>query len=159
LDVNGDGKTDILQFREGKVYVYGLNDDNSSIDLLWQLSDSRIKLDFKILPGDYNGDGKADFLVPVADNSSVFTLFMSKGNGFQVYGNTTYPFKYKKYNIDNYPSSVNGYDLIPVDINGDNKTDIIDFQNITYENGLNGSQVIKLYQNIVSSTSDAKPYF
>src|SRR5690606_13176052 len=131
LDVNADGKTDLIQFREGKAYVYGLNADNTSLDLLWSTSDSRIKMDFKILPGDYNGDGKADFLIPTAKNSTVFSLFMSTGSGFKVYGNTAYPFMYKEYDVDNYPSTVKGYDLIPIDINGDNRTDIIDFQNTT----------------------------
>ena len=33
--------------------------------------------------GDYNGDGKIDFVIPQADNTDSWSFFFSKGNDFQ----------------------------------------------------------------------------
>jgi hypothetical protein len=63
-DVNGDGRTDILQIREGILYAYSLNSATNLIQLLWETTDSRIKAAYPILQGDYNGDGKTDFYDP-----------------------------------------------------------------------------------------------
>ncbi|MEK6154535.1 FG-GAP-like repeat-containing protein [Flavobacteriaceae bacterium 3-367] len=144
LDVNGDGKTDILQFREGKVSVYALNPTNTTLQLLWETTDSRIKLEFPILPGNFNGDGKADFIIPNANNDNRFWTFTSKGNGF-FKEERQYPFKFKKPDYAN--GTLKAFELVPVDFNGDGKTDIIDYNTITYDNGTNGEQSLKLHQN------------
>ncbi len=147
MDVNGDGKTDILQFREGKVYVYGLNDANTSLQLLWQTTNSDIKIDYPIMPGDYNGDGKSDFMIWKGASRLHFSTFLSKGNGFDI-DSEYYPFGYESNYIEN--GTYYGYDLIPVDINGDGKTDIIDYSTETYDNNSNGKQTIKAYINRTS---------
>lgn len=144
MDVNGDGKTDILKFSNGKVEAYSLNIYNSNITLLWQMNDSDIDLDFPIMPGDYNGDGKTDFMIPRGNNSFSFAVFLSEGNGFDK-KTVTQPFEYKH---TDYDGTLYGYNLIPVDINGDNKTDIIDYQTITSNNSSNGTQSITVYQNL-----------
>ncbi len=149
MDVNGDGKTDILRFLDGKVEVYTLNTNNSFV-LLWQTTDTDIDLDFPVMPGDYNGDGNMDFMIPRGNNSSSFAVFMSEGNGYDK-NNITYPFEFKYSDIAG--STNYGYNLIPVDINGDNKTDILDYQTVTYDSNSNGTQMLAVYANRDSGTS------
>ncbi|MEH6681043.1 MAG: RHS repeat-associated core domain-containing protein [Sediminicola sp.] len=157
MDVNGDGKTDILQFREGKVYVYSLNSANSSLQLLWETTDSRIKMDHPILPGDYNGDGKSDFMIATADNSSTFVVFLSGGNNFIPFQKAQ-PFVYKETDY-NGQGTLYGYNLVPVDINGDGRTDIIDYRTVTYNSSSSGTQSINLYENRQSTYANNGPLF
>jgi len=142
-DVNGDGKTDILHITEGKIYVYNL-DNNGNLQQLWQLTDPLIKLDFPLLLGDYNGDGKTDFMIPHAVGSKKFYTFLSTGNSFTK-GSYFYQFTYREYLQSG--STIYGYNLIATDINGDGRTDIIDYQTTTYNNSTNGTQKILTYHN------------
>ncbi|MEM9361245.1 MAG: RHS repeat-associated core domain-containing protein [Bacteroidota bacterium] len=156
-DVNGDGKTDLVRFKDGLVEVYGLNHANNSLDLLWSKSDSVIDLDRPILPGDYNGDGKFDFMVPTANNSYQYAMFLSTGTGY--YKNQAFqPFQYKETDY-NGQGTLYGYNLIPVDINGDSRTDIIDYRTTTYNNSSNGYQVFTVYHNAKPLGSGAFPDF
>ncbi len=157
-DVNGDGKTDILQIREGKIYVYTL-DNNDNLQLLWQTNDSKIKLEFPLLLGDYNGDGKTDFMIPHADNSNTFYMYLSSGTRFILGSNQSYPFTYKKTNWDGNNGVLYGYNLIPLDVNGDGRTDIINYTTTTYNNSSNGTQSIHLYENSKSNYSNTFPKF
>ncbi len=154
-DVNGDGKTDILQFAQGKVYVYSLNSDNS-LQLLWSFSDSRIKLQFQALLGDYNGDGKTDFMLPFGADSSNFAMFRSTGEQF-VKTEKTFPFTYRLSTTATSPVST--YNLIPTDMNGDGRTDILEYTTYTNNNGANGSQTLKVYGNSASPSSGLTPEF
>ena len=159
-DFNGDGKTDLMHVVNGKLYVYSL-DNNNNLSLLWQTTDSKIKLDKPFLLGDYNGDGKTDFLHPLAVNSKVFRSFTSTGSEFKRI-NVTQKFKYQKTNWDGYDGVLTGHNLIPVDINGDGKTDIIDYTTVTYNEREKpwwwpsswpwpdtppGTQTVKIYNN------------
>lgn len=144
MDVNGDGKTDILQFREGKVYVYGLNETNTSLQLLWQENHTDIKMAYPILPGDYNGDGKSDFMIWKGPHRLHFSMFLSMGDDFDVSSDNR-SFGYESNYIEN--GIYYGYDLIPVDVNGDGKTDIIDYSTKTYSNSTPGEQTIRVRLN------------
>ncbi len=144
LDVNGDGKTDILQFKPGKVHVYSLNGSNSHLELLWTKENIYIKSNGKpILTGDFNGDGKSDFMTPISAQNKNFVLFESLGNGFNNFIFDP-PFEYKITDFDS-EGTLKGYSLVPVDINGDGRTDIIDYETTTYDNGSNGTETIKVY--------------
>ena len=156
MDVNGDGRTDILQFQEGKVYVYSLN-DNNYLQLLWETQDTRIDLDYRPMPGDYNGDGKTDFMVATANNSQTFATFLSTGIGF-IKSEKLQPFEYKA-RYDNGQGTFYGYDLIPLDVNGDGRTDIIDYKTVTYNGNTNGTQYVYLYQNTAPGSTDPNPAF
>lgn len=142
-DFNGDGKTDLFHVTNGKLYVYSLNNTNNLV-LLWEQVDAGIKITDPILLGDYNGDGKTDFISPTNNNSNLFTIFISTGTTFK---NETYqqPFTYKK-SIQN-GSVMSGYNLVPLDVNGDGKTDIVEYNTIT-NNGSDGTQTIKVYNNL-----------
>ncbi|WP_177735696.1 polymorphic toxin type 23 domain-containing protein [Flavobacterium inviolabile] len=121
-DFNGDGKTDIL-FIDGNnanysAKVYTLNSDNQLV-LLWS---TVIKNPTKIvLFGDYNGDGKTDFMLPNgnASSSSYWYKYTSTGTAF-IEENQSYPgLEYWT------PYGIDIYHYIPSDINNDGKTDIL----------------------------------
>lgn len=162
-DFNGDGKTDLIHITNGKLYIYTLT-NNNQLSLLWSVTDSGITLTDPLLFGDFNGDGKTDFLDPIANGSYSFRTFISTGTAF-VQETKTQPFKYQKttYQPHIFPgySAFNGYNLIPLDINGDGKTDIIEYNTTTYNNGANGVQTVKIYNNQGqhSNYSDAQVNF
>lgn len=147
VDFNGDGKTDILHFHNGWVKVYSLNGNNGQIVEIASLTDSNINLDKIILPGDYNGDGKADFVIPVSVGSTQWKFYISKGNGFYTYTKEIHQgLTYKK------PSQSGGnwqeYQYIPNDFNGDGKTDIIQHFVLTpYSSSAWANEIIALYSN------------
>jgi YD repeat-containing protein len=154
MDMNGDGKTDVVHLTEGRINVYTLNSLDNLV-LLWQTIDPRIKMIYQPMVGDYNGDGKIDFMYPTANNSSLFALFLSTGISL-IKTENTYPFVYK---LSSLSSTTNTYNLLPVDTNGDGKTDVVDYRTTTYNNSLNGTQTLVLYTNIFSTSSAALPAF
>lgn len=120
-DFNGDGKSDILHFKNGKVYVYGINDSNQLIQLCSVTTDSAIVVNSTrvIMIGDYNGDGKVDFIVPQAAGSTTYNKFTSTGAGFiktiQTYSSFTY----------NQSTTTTTYHYLTTDYNNDGKTDLL----------------------------------
>lgn len=149
-DFNGDGKSDLVHITNGKLNIYTLNNNNNQLSLLWSVNDLGITTSDPLLFGDFNGDGKTDFLDPVANGSYSFRTFLSTGTTF-VQETKNQPFKYQKttyqpHPISNY-SAFYGYNLVPLDVNGDGKTDIIEYNTTTYNNGLNGVQTVKIYNN------------
>ncbi|MEA1785778.1 FG-GAP-like repeat-containing protein [Arenibacter sp. GZD96] len=154
-DVNGDGKTDFLHVSAGKVQAYTLTSTNG-IQLLWTTTDTRIRTDYPILLGDYNGDGKTDFMTPTALNSGTFALFSSMGSGF-VKNEIAYPFQFKPSTTATSP--VTTYTLVPTDINGDGRTDMLEYKTVTNNDGLNGSQTVSMYYNTFSTLAAVTPAF
>ena len=84
-DFNGDGKTNILHISGKNYYVYELNSDNY-LTLLFQGNNNKFATNLPILIGDYNGDGKADFMMPSAstgNDRNLFVHFYSTGTSFK----------------------------------------------------------------------------
>jgi len=153
FDVNGDGKTDILHFKNGMVSVYSLN-NNNQLELLWKTPDTDLKPVQSILPGDYNGDGKMDFIISKSTglNATEFVKFLSKGNGFEKF-TQTYSFN----NLGVYETStgITTATNIPVDVNGDGKTDIVRVTG-NYGKAANSAGTnIVVYNNTGSTFSNA----
>lgn len=154
-DADGDGKTDIIQVKKGKVYVYGFT--GSYLRLLWTVTDSRIRKDnFPIYLGDYNGDGKIDFMAPTTANSNSFTLFRSTGTTF-IATTGTQPFYFRLSNTTYSP--VTTYNLVPSDINGDGRTDMLEYKTVTNNNGTGGEQQLTMYTNSFSTSLSVTPRF
>ena len=130
-DFNDDGKSDIYVFDTGSVKVYSLN-DNNQFYLLFQttINDPNIILDRPILMGDYNGDGKTDFMVPKAFDSANWYKYMSTGSSFVKEEKTGLIFKQN--------DSFNTFNYFAIDFNNDSKTDLIcekSFENTTRTQG------------------------
>ena len=154
-DFNGDGKTDIFHFTEGKVLVYSL-DQNSNLQLLHTEIDSNIKMSYPILLGDYNGDGKTDFMIPTAHDSSYWRSYTSKGNSMLVnhkWANINYKDNYSLSGTHN-SGGVNitnplyEFNFIAQDFNGDGKTDILRHHIATSEDDTDTHEKIQLFSNI-----------
>ena len=90
FDFNGDGKDDMLFPIDvnGNYRVIGFNysDNNTKIEtqLLWSGKfDNGNIFEKQLVWGDFNGDGKIDVMIPDADGSTNWTMYIAKGNGFQ----------------------------------------------------------------------------
>lgn len=141
IDFNGDGKSDFLIFDIGFVRVYTLDNANKLV-LLFQntIADAGIALDKPILMGDYNGDGKTDFVIPEAVNEDSWNFYFSTGTTFNklstAIGIAYYGYEVGYFGVVGYPFdtySLNETAFIANDYNGDGKTDILFQQNLTVE--------------------------
>ena len=138
-DVDGDGKSDLMVFDQGNVKVYYLNNNNQLIQMTNQ-PDTNILSDKPRYMGDFNGDGKTDFVIPQADNTDSWSFFFSKGNGFQKIttsiGLPYYIANGGYFGVVGFSSrtySLNEKSYLMNDFNGDGKTDILFQQNLTVE--------------------------
>lgn len=150
-DFNGDGKSDFYVFETGFVKIYSLNENNNLI-LLYQNTVSDPIISFftpnvgtgggtsvkPILMGDYNGDGKTDFMIPNAADSTIWYKYMSTGTSIIKQSKTfaTLPFKTGTYTYG------------AADYNNDNKADLLITRtyNIT-NNGLTGQMEMEYVVN------------
>jgi len=74
MDIMGNGKTNIIHIANEVIYIYQMN-DNSQLQLLYSYRNSHISKERAPIIGDYNGDGKMDFLFPIENyNDNFFTI-------------------------------------------------------------------------------------
>jgi hypothetical protein len=135
-DYNGDGKTDFIRQEKGgwdddtiasfQIYVsrgdgyFDIITPESGVYQDW------LRFDYgaNIIPGDFNGDGKTDFIRQEKggwddETSNSFNIYFSKGDG---------NFDIITPNIQDYQTFLRfdpGSNIIPGDYNGDGKTDFI----------------------------------
>jgi len=107
-----------------------------------------------VLIGDYNGDGKTDFITPRYGGvtnplgSDQFATFLSKGNGFRSnYESKAFKYRLPQWSGPDTNRSLATYNLVPVDVDGDGRTDIIEYNTYTYSNNSNGRQTVKVFHN------------
>lgn len=154
-DFNGDGKSDIWLVGDSHLSIYGLSyntvsNENQLIEL-YESSLSFYDPNAPMLLGDYNGDGKTDFIYPTNFDSNQFRLAYSTGTIFDLYQRIL-PFTYKE-SVES-EGIVILNNLIPADIDGDGRTDIIEYIAGTDEDNINyGSQTVKTYINQLNPPS------
>lgn len=123
MDYNGDGKSDICLVNANGINIYGFGSTGESINscslihTTTELNRSSLK-NRQFMPGDFNGDGLADFLISPQRNDSdtSWKIFYSKGNG-QFATESYTGIKAKSGDCD---------DFIVQDVNSDGKSDLIE---------------------------------
>lgn len=127
-DFNGDGKSDIYIFENGFLTIYSLDVANKLVVLYKNgSSDNAILSNYPILIGDYNGDGKSDFMIPKAYGSSQWYRYTSTGNSMIKEEKSYLPVFSKN-------DSNTTYNYLPTDFNNDGRTDLVRVMN-GIENG------------------------
>jgi hypothetical protein len=131
-DFNGDGNTDIIQpWSNGGTLALMVHDVSGSTPniLCNNTMTGSGATQLGLVPADFDGDGKSDF-IQCWKNGNYLGLkaFKSNGTSFSTYGTWTMPVGYGTLKF------------LPVDIDGDSKTDIAQLWN---NNGQLGINVLK----------------
>ncbi len=130
-DFNADGKTDIYYITTGYVKVYSLG-ANNQLYLLYEnvvldndIDNGPIK---SILMGDFNGDGKTDFMIAKDTNyylpTTIWHNYISTGVNF-IKTTKDIQLEYVKDTGLDYNQAGRDFSYIPTDYNNDGKTDIV----------------------------------
>jgi RHS repeat-associated protein len=141
LDFNNDSKSDFMVLTSGIVRVYSLNELNQLV-LLTSYSDAGLKVDKRVLLGDYNGDAKTDFVIPQEAGQDKWWFYLSNGTSFvknekSIGENYTLNYTTQRdvsndFNKDDIEVNTIEYTYLASDMNADGKTDIIRIYNKTY---------------------------
>lgn len=140
MDFNADGKSDLLIIKNDKSYkVITFKQINNAPWVVLEVLGKGTIIDYNkekpILFGDYNGDGKSDFMIPTALDSATWAIYYSNPKTLlssDVFDRELqeiviyHPFEVGKKYTDR-----NSY--FAVDVNKDGKTDLIKFFNSTYK--------------------------
>jgi len=119
-DFNGDGYTDFIrQSDEGatkSIWVYLANGQGSFVSSVYNSPENMDVTSAEILLGDFNGDGRTDFMRQPKDRyTGTISLYFSSGNGS--FTSTSYT---STKNLD-----ITSANLIPGDFNGDGRIDFL----------------------------------
>ena len=120
LDHNGDGKTDILHFKDNAVSVYSMQSDLGLETLASQVKLIGLDLNRPLFFGDFNGDGKQDFVHPLGINVDQWRLFVGTGKGFL--SKTTLGLPYFRVASSD---KRHQYFYTPQDVDSDGKTELL----------------------------------
>uniref|UniRef100_UPI0040487CF7 FG-GAP repeat domain-containing protein n=1 Tax=Mariniflexile sp. TaxID=1979402 RepID=UPI0040487CF7 len=141
-DVNGDGKSDFMVFENGKVTSYTLSNTNQLI-LVGNFTDTYISVATTktILLGDYNGDGKTDFMIPNGYGSTEWYKYLSTGTSFyRSTMNTGITF------LQNTSTITHNY--FASDYDKDGKSNLIRTETTRNSANTLGSIMVKCYRNV-----------
>lgn len=142
-DFDGDGKSDFTIFESGKATTYTLNSANQLV-LLNTYIDGNIVADGTkpILLGDYNGDGKTDFIIPYQTGYTEWYKYTATGTGY-IKELKTFPSIYFYNSFYGY-----GYNhYLPTDFDNDGKTDLVVANASRYGDNTYGWLTVVAYLN------------
>ncbi|AZA81755.1 hypothetical protein C1637_04045 [Chryseobacterium lactis] len=170
-DFDGDSKTDFLRINNNVPTFVKLQDNGQNITVIetpifsnsLNNPPSITGIWDRAVLGDYNGDGKTDFLIPAAFGSSDWRMYTSTGVGFveKYYSNFCY-FAGDENDPDNYiPWYSYKRSYVAQDLNKDGKSDFIEFYSLV-QIGQKGAQsrfLINLYENTGYKAASSKVEF
>lgn len=143
MDFNSDGKSDILLVESNKNYkILSFKQLTAAPWVEMEIIGQGLLADYAtnkpLLFGDYNGDGKTDIMLPVADgkcqpflgstcpNGTLWSIYYGnpKPSGGEFFTKESYTITdYINKEIDGYP--INIYNYYAMDINKDGKSDLV----------------------------------
>lgn len=144
VDTDGDGYDEFVVIRYQNIRVYKFNQITKFLELYSDEYTPDITGERPVYLGDFNGDGKLDFITPAGNNSTNWVFYINKDNGQynhflknigvlyetgSVTANTILTIDLKEHNF------------VLTDINNDGKTDILKTTDHFRVSKLNGSQV------------------
>jgi len=119
LDYDGDGKSDICLINANGTYIYTFDVSGTTYTMRQVASYTGLKRaelsGRELFIGEFNGDGKPDFLLSPTGNASDWYIYYSMGNG---------TFEKNQFSI---VSKKNGYSYLLQDVNSDGLTDVIEY--------------------------------
>jgi hypothetical protein len=130
-DVDGDGKTDLVRGwnNANKLALTIFNSTGTAFTRTWDGNTTAPYQSIRLLPVDYDGDGKSDIAQLYNQyNSLGINLFKSDGSSYTLTSGKVMPI------------GAGNIGFIPADYNGDGRTDIIQFWN---NNGMLGVVIFR----------------
>jgi|WetSurMetagenome_2_1015567.scaffolds.fasta_scaffold00864_12 RHS repeat-associated protein len=79
VDYNGDGKSEIISYKDGYISIYDYQISTSTFE---RIRYYEIGTNMTLYPGDFNGDGRTDFFVHEKGASAEGKILYSIGDGF-----------------------------------------------------------------------------
>jgi len=132
IDTNGDGYDELIIFRheEIRIYRFDLNTNKFVIDSIIN-APGTVTFGKPVYVGDFNGDGKLDFVTPRGDYYSQWHFYINQGDGNYKYFLADIGVKFEKnesgYSDATYDREIM-FNFIITDFNNDGKSDIIKFK-------------------------------
>ncbi|PWN65327.1 RHS repeat-associated core domain-containing protein [Chryseobacterium viscerum] len=135
MDIDGDGKVEIINVSNNdyKVFEFVKTAPNQYLKKI-RFTSSLVETkdpEFPVLFGDFNGDGKLDFTIPVTDTAigkpDNWRFYIGTGTGFNNFLKVEF-FSYRKRQTEttgNYNKFAKQYFFAIADMNKDGKSDVI----------------------------------
>lgn len=135
MDIDGDGKVEIINISNNdyKVFEFEKMAPNQYLKKI-RFTNSLVETkdpEFPVLFGDFNGDGKLDFTIPVTDTAigkpDNWRFYIGTGTGFNNFLEVEF-FSYRKRQTEttgNYNKFAKQYFFAIADMNKDGKSDVI----------------------------------
>ena len=128
VDTDGDGYDEFVVIRYQNIQIYKFNQTTKKLELYSDENTPEITGERPVHLGDFNGDGKMDFITPAGNNSSNWVFYINKDNGEYEHStkNINVLFETDKTIFQSLTSfELITFDYIVTDINNDGKTDIV----------------------------------